>query len=956
MMAVATNGAANERKRVKVYELRNNDWYDRGTGFCSGAVHSPANAPPENLDARIIVISEEDAVKSLLETRITKDDGYQKQQDTLIVWTEQNGVDMALSFQESEGCANIWEFVSDIQGRLSALAPGDDLDDDLLDPIHPITLPDPELGKLDEIEGAMRAASTSGPGREGLQKFLTSPEQPYVLKLIPLVERAEQQQSLPDLHRLCNIMKSLILLNDSAIIETIVSDNAIMGVVGALEYDPDFPTHKANHRRFLAKASRFKEVIRIEDDDIRRKIQYTYRLLYLKDVVLARILDDPTFSVLNSLIFFHQVDIINFIQQNVAFLQELFGLFSDEDPDPSRRKEAVLFIANTGAVAKTIQAQSRNQLYQTYIRHGLFDVIAYALRNHDVAVRVAATEILTSLMDHDAQVLRQHNFTALKEKNAPLLDTLVDLLLVEVDLGVKSHMADAIKLLVDPQNANISLEMMNRNVSADFMAKQRGLVNQNAISKEMDDFIQYFYDACAPRLFKPLRDLEDRSTMGDLSVQQLSLFVHLLDMLSFFVRQHAYKSKLFILSENIHSRVGQLLQCPQGFIRLCALKCIRTCIALKDEFHNRQLESHGIMGRVLNLVFETMPRDNLINSVCIDIFEHIKRENIRQLIYHLVQNYRERLMSITYVNTFQTIVLRYDQMQAGYVPPNGNEESFTTQEGTPQRLGNGGRFDGLRDQDAEEEAYFNGEDDIDVDDEDVGLPTQASAGLTNGAAPVRPLVNYPADEDEDEEDSMDMLASSPDPLQKSGSIHSDNIANAASAEAEAASSESTVNGDEEPRRGRDRTPVAKDGSPGMRDPSTPDSVLSKRRREEDDEDELSKVMGGAGAKRRNSSVSSSVAIHSANDQPLPQQQELVDEPAEAGGGGGGGSPHTPNGQSQQQQLPHGQSLRRKGSLKTRNDGNSATKFNIKPIPVTAVKASGDENEENRGDGGGGENG
>ena len=64
----------------------------------------------------------------LLETRIVRDDGYQKQQgelraqevaktreqasltqpDTLIVWTETNGTDMALSFQEAEGCAVIW--------------------------------------------------------------------------------------------------------------------------------------------------------------------------------------------------------------------------------------------------------------------------------------------------------------------------------------------------------------------------------------------------------------------------------------------------------------------------------------------------------------------------------------------------------------------------------------------------------------------------------------------------------------------------------------------------------------------------------------------------------------------------------------------------------------------------------------------------------------------------------
>ena len=59
-------------------------------------------------EARIVVLSEDDQSRQLLETRISKDDGYQKCADTLIVWTEQNGTDMALSFQEPEGCASIW--------------------------------------------------------------------------------------------------------------------------------------------------------------------------------------------------------------------------------------------------------------------------------------------------------------------------------------------------------------------------------------------------------------------------------------------------------------------------------------------------------------------------------------------------------------------------------------------------------------------------------------------------------------------------------------------------------------------------------------------------------------------------------------------------------------------------------------------------------------------------------
>jgi len=98
-MALTVPPAA-DRKRVKVYELKNNDWFDRGTGFCTGSV--------VNDEARIHVRSEDEPERTLLETKITREDGYQKQQDTLIVWTEANVTDMALSFQEAEGCTAIW--------------------------------------------------------------------------------------------------------------------------------------------------------------------------------------------------------------------------------------------------------------------------------------------------------------------------------------------------------------------------------------------------------------------------------------------------------------------------------------------------------------------------------------------------------------------------------------------------------------------------------------------------------------------------------------------------------------------------------------------------------------------------------------------------------------------------------------------------------------------------------
>jgi protein phosphatase-4 regulatory subunit 3 len=76
-----------DRRRVKVYELKNNDWFDRGTGFCtavhtnvSRARHRHARPDIAQEESRIQVQSEEDPARMLLETKVTRDDGYQKQQ------------------------------------------------------------------------------------------------------------------------------------------------------------------------------------------------------------------------------------------------------------------------------------------------------------------------------------------------------------------------------------------------------------------------------------------------------------------------------------------------------------------------------------------------------------------------------------------------------------------------------------------------------------------------------------------------------------------------------------------------------------------------------------------------------------------------------------------------------------------------------------------------------------
>ncbi|KAI1461968.1 DUF625-domain-containing protein [Annulohypoxylon moriforme] len=796
-----------DKKRVKVYELRNNDWFDRGTGFCTAAFNISEDG--QQREPRVIVESEDHPDRVLLETRICKEDGFHKQQETLIVWTEPTtGVDMALSFQEAEGCAIIWKFINSIQQQCHSMnAPEDSLSEDLaMEMPNPVSLPQASMANLAEIESQMRGFSGTANGRDALTKYVLTEN--FIGKLIPLVSDAEDLESLNDLHRLCNIMKIVILLNDTSIIEHAVSDECVIGVVGALEYDPDFPSHKANHRQWLEGEGRYKEVVRIEDSQILKKIHQTYRLQYLKDVVLARILDDNTFSVLNSLIFFNQVDIVQHLQSNGTFLAELFNIFKSPLPDPRRKKEAVLFIQQCCAIAKNLQPPARQTLYNNFLAHGLLQVINFGLRHGDVAVRVGATDILVSMIDHDPQMIRAMIYRQLQEKQPPLTDSLIDLLLVEVDLGVKSQISDALKVLLD-QGLPPQQEAYTK-ANGEYAVRAASRLPPTA-DPQQDNFLNSFYEGSAGKLFRPLIDLQGRTSM-EFTVQQASMFTYLIEILCFFIRTHQHRSKFFVLNNDIVVRISQLLGCPEKFLRLVAIRFLRQLISLQDEFYIKHVSEKKVIGPILDVLIETMPRDNLLGSACLEFFEFIRKEHVKELIKHIVENYRDKVQALAYLDLFRTMLIRYDQTGGFSV----NMDYYIEVDDEPRKRQNiinpktGALMEHLAMDQAEEE-YWNTSDE---EDDMQGKPGNRTS--MNGESPnAKPLVDYASDEEGDE--NLDAGALSADEDRQDDGLRKT--------------------------------------SQSPRSVAPPQERLSeKRRREEDEEDDLSKMVQH---KRRNSTSASS---------------------------------------------------------------------------------------------------
>ncbi|KAJ3117031.1 Platinum sensitivity protein, partial [Physocladia obscura] len=421
------------RRRVKLYKLDEAGvWEDRGTGCVQvkelvwihvdretdeatpsktqTQTESQSNQSKSDTDSSVVLSDSAVADSSnsnsneindshdtnnpsvLLKTRIRSEANFTRQQDTLVVWTEEDGTDMALSFQEQEGCEDLWRAIREIKAKLGGTVsdPGiDNLsrqseDDDNGDDRGfafdgTLSLPTPSMGTIKDIEELMFGTSKGAYGRGQLTKFII--EENYIEKMLPLLEMCEDLESFDELYSLAHIVKMID--------------------------DRDYPSAKSTLRQQVASAE-FKQLIPFPEALVAKKIKQTYRIQFLRDTALARMLDDATYASLNSIVFFNQAEIISwFVSPNGGeqYLEKVIGILNEEDAGPDaanvKREDVVLFLHELSSVAKGMQTTLRTRYYRIMAKLGLFAIFDYTLVHEDIKIRLAAAAILASILDHN---------------------------------------------------------------------------------------------------------------------------------------------------------------------------------------------------------------------------------------------------------------------------------------------------------------------------------------------------------------------------------------------------------------------------------------------------------------------------------------------------------------------------------------------------------------------------
>ncbi|XP_022662200.1 serine/threonine-protein phosphatase 4 regulatory subunit 3-like [Varroa destructor] len=638
------------RRRVKLYLLNaERQWDDKGTGYVS----SPF---VESLGGISLVVRAEIDGSLLLESKVQAETAYQRQQGTLIVWSEGDNYDLALSFQERAGCDDIWKTICQIQGR----DPSVDITQEVVESedecpdgqatlgglnsnSRAMMLPAAEIAHLGEIAKILQECLPFPMRRDSVASAIEADD--YITKLLDVFAVAEDLEDLESLHTLYNIFKSILLLNKNALLDVMFTEENIMQVVGVLEYEPNKP--RARHREYLSARATFHQVIPFSDPELTAKIHQTYRVQYIQEVVLPTpsIFEENMLSCLSSFVFFNKADIVSMLQEDRHFLDQLFSQLR-QDTSVEQKRDLVLFLKEFCNFSQTLQPQCREPFFKALFALGILQVMEATLQSEDAAIKAASIDILSYLVDFSTAMVREYCLdqyqTTCGDNERLLMDIILRQILADPqpDTGVAVQLAGILRMLLDPETF--------------------------APNENKNSFLGLFYKYSMHVLTDRIIEQHRSPPPGfPLSAGRASLLAHIIEFLSFCVEHHGYHIKNYILHKDLLRRVLDCMKYPRHLhLALCALRFVRRIVGLKDDFYNRHIAVNCLLRPVVDALKRNSSRYNLLDSAIIELFEFIRAEDIALLGVHAVEHFSKELDSISYVPTFRALRAKFEEPTA----------------------------------------------------------------------------------------------------------------------------------------------------------------------------------------------------------------------------------------------------------------------------------------------------
>ncbi|CAN7002697.1 unnamed protein product [Brassica rapa subsp. trilocularis] len=619
---------SNSLQRVKVYHLNEDGkWDDRGTG------HVSIDYGERSEELSLCVVDEEDN-ETLLVHPINTEDIYRKQEDTIISWRDpERSTELALSFQETAGCSYVWDQICSMQRNLHFGSLNSETFHSLNSELK--ELPAVELTTLPLI---LKIVTESGMTDQMRLTEIILKDHDFFRNLMGVFKICEELENVDGLHMIFNIVKGIILLNSSQILEKIFGDELIMEIIGCLEYDPGVP-HSQHHRNFLKEHVVFKEAIPIKDPLVLSKIHQTYRIGYLKDVVLARVVDDAIVANLNSVIHANNAIVVSLLKDDSTFIQELFARLKSPSTSMESKKILVYFLHEFCSLSKSLQVVQQLRLFRDLINEGIFHVIEEVLQIPDKKLVLTGADILMLFLAHDPNLLRSY---VVRTEGTPLLGLLLKGM--TEDFGEKMHcqFLEIIRTLLDANALSGGVQ-------------QRANIMDIFYEKHLPELVDVITSSC------PDKSANTSEGAAGRIITKPEVLLNICELLCFCIMQDLSRTRCSFLQNNVTEKVLHLTRRKEKYLVVAAIRFVRTLLYVHDDYVQSYVVKNNVLKPIMDVFIANGNRYNLLNSAVLDLLEHIRKGNATLLLKYIVDTFWDQLAPFQCLASIQAFKLKYEQ-------------------------------------------------------------------------------------------------------------------------------------------------------------------------------------------------------------------------------------------------------------------------------------------------------
>ena len=157
--------------------------------------------------------------------------------------------------------------------------------------------------------------------------------------------------------------------------------------------------------------------------------------------------------------------------------------------------------------------------------------------------------------------------------------------------------------------------------------------------EKRNEILDLFYDIFLPLFLEHFQQIKSNDRYFSFVQQYVDILIHC-------VRHHGYRMRHYIIQHKLLHVLYQGFQMNEKSVSLSVIRFVKNIVLSRDDFLVKYIVNNNLLDPIFDIYLKNARKDNLLCSVCLELFAVIQKEKFRKLIQHFGYRFEEKVQSL----------------------------------------------------------------------------------------------------------------------------------------------------------------------------------------------------------------------------------------------------------------------------------------------------------------------